>query len=169
MKLIIGLGNPGEEYKKTRHNLGFMVLDEMTSEFSLEKKLEAEITREGSAMFAKPTTFMNESGRAVSKICQYYKIDPSDVWVVHDDKDMELGKIKVKPQGGSGGHNGIKSIIQHLGTEEFNRVKLGIAKKNIKDTSKFVLNRFSLLERAKVKKMLGEAVETIKDELIREK
>lgn len=175
MKLIVGLGNPGKEYEKTRHNLGFMVIDALAGRlglldgFKMDKKFNAEIARKGDLIFAKPQTFMNESGRAVQAIAQYFKIHPEEILIVHDDKDMELGKIRLRDQGSSGGHRGIASIIQALGTENFSRLKLGVkGKREISDTSKFVLQKFSLFEKNKAKQLVEKATEKIIKEIIKD-
>lgn len=150
MKLIVGLGNPGKEYSETRHNIGFLFVDEVVAsfnqQFKLEKKIRSEIVRfkinEEEYVFLKPITFMNLSGEAVSLAMKYYNIDINDVIIVHDDLDLPVGKIRIRPQGGSGGHNGIKSIIQHLKTQEFKRIRIGIDK-NQYDTVDYVLGKFS--------------------------
>lgn len=150
MKLIVGLGNPGKEYSVTRHNIGFLFVDEVVAsfnqQFKLEKKIRSEIVRfkinEEEYVFLKPITFMNLSGEAVSLAMKYYNIDINDVIIVHDDLDLPVGKIRIRPQGGSGGHNGIKSIIQHLKTQEFKRIRIGIDK-NQYDTVDYVLGKFS--------------------------
>ncbi|MBU0732011.1 aminoacyl-tRNA hydrolase [Patescibacteria group bacterium] len=150
MKLIIGLGNPGKKYENTRHNAGFMVVDWFVSynelpEFKLDKKLEAAITRTDGVLIAKPQTFMNESGRSVIKIADYYKIKPEDIWVIYDDKDLPFGSLRIRQSGSAGGHNGVKSIIEHLGTENFPHFRFGIVEPDIKikDTAKYVLKPFS--------------------------
>jgi PTH1 family peptidyl-tRNA hydrolase len=169
MKLIVGLGNPGQEYKNTRHNVGFMVIDKLADNFKLNKKFTAAITRKNNIIYAKPLTFMNESGSAVKKIAQYYKIKPQDILIIHDDKDLPLGKIRIKKDGSAGGHNGIKSIIAHLGSENFNRLRIGINNPNIKikNTADYVLNNFSSSDNKKIKAILSlaqEAVLTIQNE-----
>ena len=148
MKLVVGLGNPGKEYEKTRHNIGYMFLDYIigNKEFSLNKKfnsLEYETTIEGEkVLFIKPLTFMNNSGDAVIKYVNFYKIDSCDVLVIQDDLDMDVGKYKLMFNHGDGGHNGIKSIILNLQTKGFLRLKFGISKANV-DTKDYVLGKFS--------------------------
>ncbi|MBI5222127.1 MAG: aminoacyl-tRNA hydrolase [Candidatus Magasanikbacteria bacterium] len=176
MKLIIGLGNPGKTYAKTRHNAGFMVLDKLRdklkknniSDWELSKKFNAEVcgcvVKNNKIVLAKPMTFMNDSGQAVQLIAHFYKLTPSDLIVVHDDKDIKLGEIKVQTDKSSAGHNGAQSIIDHIGTQNFTRVRVGVAPENPKkmsDTAKFVLNRFGLFERKKVDAVLNTAVEEI--------
>lgn len=153
MKVFIGLGNPGREYENTRHNVGFMVLDAFLKQqgfpvFKKEKKFKAEVS-EGSfygekILLVKPQTFMNLSGESLAAIKKFYKLEVEDFIVVYDDKDMEFGKIRVREEGSSGGHNGIKSIIQYLGSS-FLRLKVGVANSShpaFDDTSAFVLSRF---------------------------
>lgn len=157
MKLIVGLGNPGKEYQNTRHNIGFKVLDKIAKNFKIQKKFSAAITKDKNAVYVKPLTYMNESGIAVKKISQYYKIKPQDILIVHDDKDLPLGKIRIRKEGSAGGHNGIKSIIASLGTEKFNRLRIGINDPLIKirDTANYVLNNFSASEQKKIKAILA--------------
>ncbi|MDQ7009380.1 MAG: aminoacyl-tRNA hydrolase [Candidatus Gracilibacteria bacterium] len=151
MKLIIGLGNPGKQYEKTRHNVGFIFLDKLASEnnfsdFKLETKFKGEISEgrfEGEkTILIKPTTFMNLSGESLRKIVDFYKIDLEDIIVIYDDKDMDFGKIRFRETGSAGGHNGIKSIILHFG-KDFKRIKIGIGYDNKYDVSDWVLGKFS--------------------------
>jgi len=163
MKLIVGLGNPGKGYQKTRHNIGFMVLDKLANNYKLQKKFNAEITKKNNVIYAKPFTYMNESGIAIKKICRYYKIKPQDVLIIHDDKDLPCGKIRIRKDGSAGGHNGIKSIIEYLSTDKFNRLRIGINNPNIKirNTANYVLNNFSLSEQKKIKATLALIPEII--------
>ncbi|OGH71692.1 MAG: aminoacyl-tRNA hydrolase [Candidatus Magasanikbacteria bacterium RIFCSPLOWO2_01_FULL_43_20b] len=177
MKLIVGLGNPGKIYAKTRHNAGFMVLDKLREEFKennisnweLSKKFNAEVcgcTISGNKIvLTKPMTFMNDSGQAVQLIAHFYKLTPADLIVIHDDKDIKLGEIKIQTNRSSAGHNGAQSIIDHIGTQNFTRVRVGVAPENPKkmsDTAKFVLNRFGLFERKKIE---GAVKQTVKEVL----
>lgn len=136
VKMIVGLGNPGSKYEKTKHNIGFMAVDKLVNEldvtFTEDKNFKAQI---GSAFinhekiyFVKPTTFMNNSGVAVKALLTYYNIAIEDLIVIYDDLDMEVGKLRLRAKGSAGGHNGIKSIIAHLGTQEFDRIKVGIGR-----------------------------------------
>jgi len=174
MKLIVGLGNPGKKYEKTRHNVGFMVLDSLkeklsiTDNWTLSKKFNASIcgyTKNGEKIIlAKPMTYMNASGQSVSLIAHYYKMTERDLIVVHDEKDLELGKTKVQENRGHAGHNGIKSIMENIGTKEFTRVRVGIGstnKKKMEDTSNFVLGRFGILEKKTLRLAIDTAVENI--------
>lgn len=147
MKMIVGLGNPGKEYEKTRHNVGFMVLDSLGLDFEVEKKFQAMICKENLAgeevLFVKPLTYMNLSGISVYKISRYYKILPQDILVIQDDLDLPVGKYKLKVHSSSGGHNGIKSIIENLHSEDFSRLKIGVGHDRSLDTATYVLGRFS--------------------------
>ena len=149
MKLIVGLGNPDNKYDNTRHNVGFMLLDNIFSKdsFSLNKKMNAMeyITNiDGEKIVViKPTTYMNLSGDAVIKYLNFYKIDISDMIVVQDDLDMPLGNIKLLCNRGDGGHNGIKDIVLKTGSKNFLRVKIGIGKSSLVDTKDYVLGKFS--------------------------
>ncbi len=175
MKLVVGLGNPGKQYEKTRHNIGFIILNYLQEKlespaWSLSKKFNAEISEINlngeKIILAKPMTFMNHSGQAVGLIMHYYKIKREDLVVVQDDKDIVLGKVKTQKDRGDGGHNGIKSIIEHINTKNFSRIRVGVASENNKkmqDTAKFVLGRFGLLEKKKVKQTIDEAMNEIKN------
>lgn len=134
MKLIVGLGNPGGQYAETRHNVGFLLLDTWNEELKLEFRpkfqgLMAEGQWAGEKVFLlKPQTFMNLSGRSIRELTQFYKIEPKDIIIIHDDMDLPLGRIRLRQSGSAGGHNGIKSTISELGTEEFWRLKMGIGR-----------------------------------------
>ncbi len=147
MKLIVGLGNPGREYKNTRHNVGFMVLDNYLGKVDWKNKVEAYLYKDGEGdnaiIYIKPLTYMNLSGLAVSKFAKFYKIKPEDILVIQDDLDMEVGTFKIKRNSSAGGHNGIKSIIKELESEEFARLKIGIGKSATIPTDKYVLGKFT--------------------------
>ena len=149
MKMIVGLGNPGSEYTGTRHNVGFMILDSFELQFTNEKKFNALICVKNinneKVIFVKPQTFMNNSGFSVFKVANYYNIGSEDILVIHDDMDLELGTFKIKSHGSSGGHNGIKSIIESLKTDEFCRLKVGIDHPS-ENTIDYVLGKFSKQE-----------------------
>ena len=146
MKLIVGLGNPGKEYEKTRHNIGYMVLDSYLGNVNWKTEKLAYIYKikhnSEDILFIKPTTYMNQSGEAVSYYVNYFKIDLNDVLIIQDDMDLNIGKIKLKYNSSSGGHNGIKSIINYLKTSEFLRLKIGISKPN-DNIIDFVLSKFN--------------------------
>ena len=133
MKIIIGLGNPGTKYEKTRHNFGFMAVDLLREklgapDFKLNKRCSAEISKTNEIILVKPQTFMNNSGEAATKLLSFFKIQPDNLTIVHDDLDLEFGKIKAGMGRGSAGHNGVKSIIDRLGTNNFNRIRLGVSR-----------------------------------------
>ena len=146
MKLIVGLGNPGKEYEKTRHNVGFMAIDHYLGNESFKSKNNGsyyeKIINNEKIIFLKPLTYMNNSGLAVRYFSDYFNIDINDILVIYDDMDFDVGKYKIKSSGSSAGHNGIKSIIKHLGTENFKRIRIGISKNNV-NTIDYVLGRFS--------------------------
>ena len=135
MKLIVGLGNPGRKYQHTRHNTGFMIIDMLSEKLNQPietKKFQGLYTKfkyhGEDIVLLKPETYMNESGVCVQAMMNYFKIDPDDLLVIYDDLDMEVGKIRLRSKGSAGGHNGIKSIIKHIGSQEFKRIKIGIGR-----------------------------------------
>ncbi len=150
MKLIVGLGNPGDEYKNTRHNVGFMVLDIFSSSGEWQKKFDGlykiETISGQKVMLLKPTTYMNLSGNSVRKAMQYYDILVEDILVIQDDIDIEFGNYKLKKNSSFGGHNGIKSIISSIGTDSFARLKVGISHAKSANTVPYVLGKFSKQE-----------------------
>jgi len=151
MKLIVGLGNPGKEYKDTRHNTGFIFIDRLAKDhktkFKLDVKLKCEICdiiiNGEKIILIKPQTFMNLSGTSVKLVCNYYNIDVDDILVIHDDLDLEVGKIRFRAHGSSGGHKGIQNIIDNLETDQIKRLKIGIDKVESKYTIDYVLGKFS--------------------------
>ncbi|KRM09746.1 aminoacyl-tRNA hydrolase [Paucilactobacillus suebicus] len=150
MKMIVGLGNIGPQYDETRHNTGFMVVDRLAVDNQLSfkhvSKMEAMLAsgmiNGEKVLLVKPTTFMNDSGRSVRPLVDYYDLDISDLVIVHDDMDLPVGKIRLKKKGSAGGHNGIKSLISYLGTQHFNRVKVGIDHPNKQSVVNYVLGKF---------------------------
>lgn len=165
MKLIVGLGNPGEKYSKTRHNIGFEVIDMLAEDLKISgfrEKFQGFIgeatVKDEKVYLLKPQTFMNLSGNSIKEVLKFYKIDPEeDLIVIYDDMDLDLGKLKIKVKGSPAGHNGIKSIISHIG-ENFIRLKCGIGKaKSREETVNFVLGRFSKEESKDVDPMIENA------------
>lgn len=150
MKLIVGLGNPGKEYASTRHNVGFMILDEYIGNEKWQEKFNAfyttRIINGEKVLFVKPTTFMNNSGLAVGQFVKYYDISLKDILVIQDDLDELIGDYKIKVHSSSGGHNGIKSIIASLHSQDFARLKVGIKSELKNDVIDFVLGTFSKKE-----------------------
>lgn len=130
-RLIVGLGNPGNEYRDTRHNIGFMVMDFLATQqgirFETEKRWHSHVARLANGWLVKPQTFMNLSGRAVTAIARFFKVSPNELLIVCDDVDLTLGRLRMRPSGSAGGHNGLRSIIAELGTSAFPRLKVGVA------------------------------------------
>ena len=167
MKLIVGLGNIGDKYCFTRHNAGFMVVDKWALAnnltFKEEKKLKCYMTKfrfsGEDIILAKPTTFMNLSGESVSALLNYYKIDINDLLIIYDDLSIDLGRLRFRPNGSDGGHNGIKSIIKHINTKDFARLKVGIGPQPPILAESFVLQNFDNKEL--LKEVLTRAVEGV--------
>lgn len=165
MKLIVGLGNPGRLYKNTRHNIGFMFVDELAKslkqKFIFDRKLKSEVLtfnyREEKIIIIKPQTYMNLSGEAVQAACQYYKVTPDDVLIIYDDLDLPTGKIRIRSSGSSGGHKGMTSIIEHLKTEEIKRIRIGIGKDKKIETCDYVLGKISTEEEEIIDNVLLKA------------
>jgi PTH1 family peptidyl-tRNA hydrolase len=147
MKMIVGLGNPGKDYKNTRHNVGFLVLDSFLGDVSWKEKFNAlyyiDTINGEKVLFIKPQTFMNLSGDAVVQFVNYYDVNIEDILVIHDDLDLAFGTYKLKVNSSAGGHNGIKSIINRLNSQEFARLKVGISHDRNMDTKDYVLGNFS--------------------------
>lgn len=167
IKAIVGLGNPGEVYKNTRHNVGFMVIDALNKELRCGKKKEKCFSElyecsEYDVILAKPQTYMNLSGNAVLNIIKDYKLKPDQLLVVYDDLDLPLGTVKLKKSGSSGGHRGMKSIIDMIKTENFPRLRVGIGRpSNKEDVSDYVLSPFSSNEKLIVEKVIVHCKECI--------
>lgn len=164
--LIVGLGNPGQKYINTRHNVGFKILDALcTSEFKPEKRFNAEICEyDSNVILLKPQTFMNLSGKAVASFADYYKVGQENIWVIHDDIDIPFGEIRVREDGSSAGHKGIDSVIEHLGTKEFLRFRVGVKNESLEtvETEVFVLQRFSKDEEEKIPKVVSLCTNEVK-------
>ena len=165
MKLIVGLGNPGKEYDNTRHNIGFMCVDNFVDNFAVFTKFQGNVSEvihnNEKIIFLKPVTYMNESGISVRKVMDYYNISVEDILIIHDDMDLDIGRLKIKVNSSSGGHNGIKSIINHLKTESFARVKIGISHNRSVDTRNYVLGKFSKSEMETLKPVINKTKEII--------
>ena len=166
MKLIVGLGNPGAQYKGTRHNIGFAVIDEIARRAAVgfeSAPAEAVIAKwrrpEGGALLAKPLTFMNLSGQAVGEIARYFKVDVPDVLIVVDEVQLPLGRLRARARGSAGGHNGLKSVIAHLG-DDFSRLRIGVGRgEQQRDLADHVLSRFEKEEAAEVERMTTRAAD----------
>jgi peptidyl-tRNA hydrolase, PTH1 family len=166
--LVVGLGNPGDNYARTRHNVGFMVADLLAarvgSKFKVHKRSGAEVASGRlaghSVLLAKPRCYMNESGRQVGPLAKFYSVPPGDVIVVHDDLDLEFGRVRLKIGGGEGGHNGLRSVAAALGTKDFQRVRIGIGRPpGRKDPAAFVLETFTAAERPEIPTICEQAAD----------
>lgn len=176
MKLIIGLGNPGIQYEKTRHNLGWRVIGLLAremgaSDWKMEMRFNAFVAKtflnDEKIIFARPQTFMNNSGIAVKSIANYYKISSEKILIIHDEIDLPLGEIKIQKGKGAAGHNGVQSVIDYLKTKNFIRVRIGIKsiEEKILETEKFVLQNFNSNEEKIIKKEIKRAVQIIRTAL----
>ena len=170
MKLVVGLGNKGREYENTRHNMGFMLVDRYLQYKNITDKfkekfnaiyIETTINNE-KVIFIKPMTYMNNSGIAVRAFVDFYKLNSEDVLVISDDLDLDLGKFRLRRNGSSGGHNGLKSIISHLGTDNFKRLRIGISNDK-DDVINYVLSKFSKKELSEIDTMFDTLVDVLDD------
>lgn len=144
MKMIVGLGNPGKQYERTRHNSGFMAIDKVAEKLNLnidKKEFSALTAKNNQVILVKPQTYMNNSGEAVSQIVKYYHIDINDLLIIYDDLDLKYGQLRLRLKGSSGGHNGIKSIINYIHSENFKRIRIGIEKNPLIETADYVLGK----------------------------
>lgn len=186
MKLIVGLGNPGEKYENTRHNCGFMVVDHLLKElgttsddWSNNSKLKSDIAMftisaasgDEKVILAKPQTYMNDSGTAVSLLMNFYKIEAEDLWVVYDELDLPMGSLKIRNGGAAAGHHGVESVMEHVGTDKFWRFRLGIGKSHdrehalskqiMRDAKEYVLEKFGDGEQGKARDLVKHACQAI--------
>jgi PTH1 family peptidyl-tRNA hydrolase len=169
MYLVVGLGNPGKEYEDTRHNLGFKAIEELASrleipEMRVKSKMQAflgEAQYEGhKVILAQPITFMNLSGLAVSALLSWNKIPPDHLILIYDDVDLEVGQVRVRPRGNAGGHHGVESVINSLGTPEFNRVRIGIGRESLTgDVTDYVLQKIPPAQRETLETAIQKAAE----------
>ncbi len=162
MKLIVGLGNPGKKYRTTRHNIGFLCLDHIAhkynTKFKHKRKFKGEIAIDCDAILLKPQTYMNLSGESVRAVMDFYHIKPESLLVIHDDLDLPPGKLRIRQNGGTAGHKGLKSIIEHIHTDQFNRLKFGIGRHEYLDARDYVLQQFTDEEVPIVKNTIEETV-----------
>jgi len=173
MKIIVGLGNPGKPYEHTRHNIGFDVIDALAKKWdaplstSKFNGMYATVHRpEGKVLLVKPLTYMNLSGECVRPLMDYFDIDVKDLIVIYDDLDLETGKLRLRQKGSAGGHNGIKSLIQHLGTQEFNRIRIGVSRPPAgMKVADYVLSKFSKEEDAVMADAINKSVNAIEASL----
>jgi len=170
LRMVVGLGNPGEAYAKTRHNTGFMVVDKISEAFSIaldKQKFDARfgigLVNGVKIVLAKPMAYMNRSGPQIQKIAGYFRILCEDILVVHDDIDLVFGRLKIKEKGGDGGHRGVRSIIDAFGGGDFTRLRIGVGQPDAeKGASDYVLGKFSLEER----KVLSQIITSAKDAIV---
>ncbi|AIS61483.1 aminoacyl-tRNA hydrolase [Listeria ivanovii] len=170
MKLIAGLGNPGKKYERTRHNVGFMVVDELSFRHQTPWKkakfngMVSEINVNGEKMLlVKPLTFMNASGECIRPLMDYYNIPMKDVLIIYDDLDLPVGKIRLRQKGSAGGHNGMKSIIQHVKTQEFNRIRVGVSRPSHGEVINYVLGDFPKSEQADIIEAIQKSADAVED------
>ncbi|MCI2063012.1 MAG: aminoacyl-tRNA hydrolase [Eubacteriaceae bacterium] len=171
MYLIVGLGNPGRKYAQTRHNMGFITIDYMADKLGVQVNKLKHRAKVGESslsghkvMFAKPQTFMNLSGESVGEIVRFYKIQPDHVIVIYDDMDIAAGSIRIRKKGSAGSHNGMKSVIMHMGTDEFPRIRIGIGAHEGVDAVDYVIGGFSKEDKEPLERAVmtaAKAVETI--------
>lgn len=173
MHLIVGLGNQGEKYANTRHNVGYVVVETLLRNVTSagqdiwknDAKTKSLVVKAGDLLLAKPQTMMNASGFAVARLAGYYKIKPEDIWVVHDDLDLPLGKVRLKTGGGSAGHRGVESIVRELGTDKFTRFRVGIGRPHREASKekieKYVLTPFGFWERREVTRTVKKVAKMI--------
>jgi len=173
MKLIVGLGNPGKEYEKTRHNIGFMLIDNFAKEKNVEfnkSKFDGLYTElvinNEKVILLKPQTYMNLSGESVIKFVNFYKINIEDILIINDDLDLKIGKIRLRKDGQSGGHNGLKNIALNLNTNNYKRLKVGISKNNLIDTKEYVLGKFTKEEMNIIEKIMKESSKIFEDFIV---
>ncbi|MEK7065593.1 MAG: aminoacyl-tRNA hydrolase [Patescibacteria group bacterium] len=185
MKLIVGLGNPGEKFEDTRHNIGFIVVDRLARELSTKpvvweesEKHKSLLFRMGDVMLVKPQTFMNNVGISIGSLVQFFKLDPADVWVIHDDIDLPMGKLRIRTAGGSAGHHGIESIMKHLKTDSFVRFRLGVGRDAVSQgpnvnrkldhrrVIQFVLSRFRRGEAGEMKHLVKHGMDAVRIALL---
>ena len=166
IRLIVGLGNPGPEYERTRHNIGFMVLDRLAADWRLKWERSAKWgalwAKAEQAVLVKPMTYMNRSGAPLLAVSQFYKIAPEEILAVFDDMDLPLSRLRIRLEGGTGGHNGIDSIITTMGSDQIPRLRLGIGAAPEAGAVDYVLGRFFEEEQPLVDKTVARAVEAVK-------
>lgn len=169
MKLIVGLGNPGKPYEHTRHNIGFDVIDALANKWNaplVQSKFNGMYSTvhhpDGKVMLVKPLTYMNLSGECIGPLMDYFDVDIEDIIVIYDDLDLDVGKLRLRQKGSAGGHNGIKSLIQHLGTQEFNRIRIGVSRPPAgMKVADYVLSKFSKEDQPIVDDAIAKSVAAI--------
>ena len=170
MKLIVGLGNPGKKYAKTRHNIGFMAVDALAKDFGLSwrenTKLKSAVAKNHEIILIKPQTFMNNSGLAIKLAKSKFTVLPNNILVVMDDLDMAIGKIRYREEGSSGGHQGMQSIINYLGTDQIPRIKIGIGRSPEKEPDEYVTTNLSLPQLKTIQAAIPAVLELIQNKFI---
>ena len=168
MKIVVGLGNPGNQYKDTRHNIGFLVVDELARRWntpSWKRRYDAEVSEHraiGPVLLVKPQTFMNLSGNSVRVAAKFYKTPSTDIVVIHDDLDLPAGRLRIRERGGSGGHRGIESMLSQLGADDFVRVRFGVGRPPEGwESADYVLGRFAPDEQALIKEAIDKAADAV--------
>ena len=170
IKLVCALGNPGREYARTRHNSGWMILGALPFSLAFEKKFKGEyagyfLTPGTRTLFLKPLTFMNKSGESLRACTDFFSIAPDEILVVHDDLELGFGAVQTKSGGGLGGHNGLKSIVQHTGTKDFKRLRFGIGRPAKGSVSSYVLSRFTHDEEIELERHIKSAADILLKEI----
>jgi peptidyl-tRNA hydrolase, PTH1 family len=158
LRLVVGLGNPGQQYERTRHNVGFAAVDRLAADAEWKTADLGLWTKVGDLFLAKPTTYMNESGQFVKPFASYRNITPAEILVVYDEIALPLGRLRIRPNGSAGGHNGMKSLIAHLGTDRFPRLRIGVGPQPAGvDSAQWVLGKFAPAERKTLEDVLDQA------------
>lgn len=170
MKMIVGLGNPGSKYEKTKHNIGFMVIDQLCEKYQVTlnkhdfEGIYGSFNYQGEKIFlVKPLTYMNDSGRSVRPLMKYYQVQPDELLVIQDDMDIPMGKLRLRQKGSAGGHNGIKSIIAAVGTQNFKRLKIGIQHPSDQSVVNWVLSAFSKEDQITIDQSVEQATNAIEN------
>jgi len=170
MKMYVGLGNPGKKYENTRHNVGFLTIDaflKKTDAILDQNKFQASYTKirikNNEVLVVKPQTYMNASGEAVRALADYYKIEDKDIIIIYDDIDLPLGKLRLRSSGSGGNHNGIKSVIQHMGTKDINRIRIGVDKDPLIEQKDYVLGKFKKEEISVMNEAFSKAADALID------
>ena len=170
--MIVGLGNPGKQYARSKHNIGWLALDALAARHKVspprlkqEAMIAEAIIRGERVLLVKPLTYMNASGRAVRALADYFKIEPGDIFVIVDDIDIPFGQVRIRKSGGSGTHNGMRDLVNHLRTEDFPRLRLGIGQERQGNLADFVLGDFPKAMKPDLDKLLGRAADAVEDYL----
>ncbi len=170
MKLIVGLGNPGKKYEHSRHNVGLMVIDRLVKDLGIKfkenKARKVVFSKTDTVELLKPQTFMNNSGIPLLAIAKKHNVAPTNILVISDDIDMELGKLRYREAGSSGGHKGMQSIINHLKTNKIARIKIGIGRSHISEPDEYVTSKFTHQELSQIKKAIPQAIQLIKEKFL---